>query len=239
MYSGGQRISSGNRTQSRRCASAGRQQSFSRQGKRTGHRGLRAGHVFRGVIRELGRPSRLLGNQTAASGVSGITNTLAWNCKTRTDHEPNRARVRRNTKDNESNQGTGREPEANRPGRTKGVAARHSTAGTETARRLARTRGEPRPKGPTITAARQREGRAGHDLRAREGQARQRVRQPVSTKLARIACEGSNETCARTGDGTPAAGQVLRNRMSESFTYGSVRASGATPAPTRPLPGPE
>ena len=169
MYSGGQKISPGDRTQSRRCPLVGRQQSCSRQGKRAGHhRGLRAGHGFRGVIRELGRPSRLLGSETAASGVSGTTNTLAWSRETRTDHEPNRTQGRRNTKDNETNQGTGREPEANRPGRTKGVAARHSTAGTGTARRLDHTRGEPRPQGPTLKAARQREGRAGHDLRTRE-----------------------------------------------------------------------
>ena len=34
----------------------------------------------------------------------------------------------------------------------------------------ARTRGEPRPKGPTIKAARQREGNAGHDVCAKERQ---------------------------------------------------------------------
>src|SRR5882672_11098815 len=40
---------------SRRFASAGRQQSWVRYGKCTGHhRGLRAGHVFTGVARELG-----------------------------------------------------------------------------------------------------------------------------------------------------------------------------------------
>ena len=55
------RISPGNRTQSRRCASFGRQQSCPRQGERAGHhRGLRAGHVFTGGTRELGRAICLL-----------------------------------------------------------------------------------------------------------------------------------------------------------------------------------
>ena len=34
----------------------------------------------------------------------------------------------------------------------------------------AQTRGEPRPKGPTIKAARQREGNAGHDVCVKERQ---------------------------------------------------------------------
>ena len=47
----------------------GRQQSCPRQGKRAGHhRGLRAGHVDKGVIRELGRASRLLGNNRRSKG---------------------------------------------------------------------------------------------------------------------------------------------------------------------------
>jgi hypothetical protein len=37
---------------------------------------------------------------------------------------------------------------------------------------LARKRGEPRPKGPTIKAARQREGNAGHDVCDKERQER-------------------------------------------------------------------
>ena len=63
------RISPGNRTQSRRCARSGRQQSCSRQGKRAGHhRDLRAGHVHKRVIRELGRASRLLGSNSRSKG---------------------------------------------------------------------------------------------------------------------------------------------------------------------------
>ena len=154
MYSGGQRISPGNRTESRQGASPGRQQSCPRQGERAGHhRGLRAGHVFRGVIRELGRTSRLLGEQPPEYRVTGTINTLALavgrgRSTSRTRREP-----RRNTKDSASTQGTGREPQANRPGRTKVVVATHSTAGPEAARPTDRKRGEPRPKGPTIKAA--------------------------------------------------------------------------------------
>ena len=63
------RIGPGNWTQSRRRASTGRPQSCSRQGQRAGHhRGLRAGHVGKGVIRELGRASRLLGTNRRSKG---------------------------------------------------------------------------------------------------------------------------------------------------------------------------
>ena len=63
------RISPGNRTQSRRCAADGRQQSCLRHGQWAGHhRSLRAGHVFKGVTRELGRASRLLGSQSRNEG---------------------------------------------------------------------------------------------------------------------------------------------------------------------------
>jgi len=168
MYSGGQRISPGNRTQSRRDPVPGRQQSCPRQGERLGHhRGLRSGHGFRGVIRELGRTSRLLGKPRRTTddrrkqhpGVCRLTRTV---------NEPNRARAWWDTKKSASTQGTGGEPKANQPGRTKVVVATRSTAGPGTARRLDRRRGELRPKGPTIKAARQREGEAGHDLWARE-----------------------------------------------------------------------
>jgi hypothetical protein len=60
-----------------------------------------------------------------------------------------------------STQGTGREPKAHRPGRTEAVVATHSTVGQ--GRSPVRTRGEPRPKGPTIRLAGAREGNAGHD----------------------------------------------------------------------------
>jgi hypothetical protein len=83
-------------------------------------------------------------------------------------NEPNPARAGRDTKPSASTQGTGRESKANQPGRTKVVVATHSTAGPGAARRLDRKRGELRPKGPTIKAARRREGEAGHDHWARE-----------------------------------------------------------------------
>jgi hypothetical protein len=159
------RISPGDRTQSRQYPVTGRQQSCPRQGERVGHhRGLRAGHVFRGVIRELGRASRFLGNNRRNKGGRRKQHPgVSW--PTLPEHEPNLARAGRDTK-SASTQGTGRERNANRPGRTKAVVATHSTAGL----RAARTRGEPRPKGPTIKAVRLREGNAGHDVYANERQ---------------------------------------------------------------------
>ena len=161
------RISPGNRTQSRPYGVIGRQQSCPRQGKRAGHhRGLRAGHVFKGVIRELGRASRLLRNNRRSKGDRRNQHPgVSW--PTRPVDEPTPAQAGRDTK-NASTQGTGREPKAHRPGRTKAVVATHSTAGQGIA--LARKRGEPRPKGPTITLAGAREGNAGHDVCAKERQ---------------------------------------------------------------------
>jgi hypothetical protein len=167
MYSRGPRIEPGNRFESRQYAVTGRQQSRPRQGERAGHhRGLRAGHVFTGVNRELGRASRLLGSNGRTGdrpnqhpGIQRATLLL---------DEPNPVRTGRNTKINALNQGTGREPEADRPGRTKAVVATHSTAGT--GRNPFRKRGEPRPKGPTITLGGAREGNAGHDVCAEERQ---------------------------------------------------------------------
>jgi len=161
------RISPGNRTQSRRCASTGRQQSSSRQGKRAGHhRGLRAGHGFKGVIRELGRASRLLGTNRRSKG-DRRNQHPGGSWPTRPADEPTPAPVGRNTK-SASTQGTGREPKADRPGRTKAVVATHSTAGQGAT--PARRRGEPGPKGPTIKAARLREGNARYDVCAKERQ---------------------------------------------------------------------
>ena len=159
------RISPGNRTQSRRCARSGRQQSCSRQGQRAGHhRGLRAGHVDKGVIRELGRASRLLGTKRRNRGDRRKQHPGdCW--PARPAGEPIPAQAGRDTK-SASTQGTGREPKADRPGRTKAVVAAHSTARQGEA--LAWKRGELRPKGPTIKAARPREGKAGHDLWVRE-----------------------------------------------------------------------
>jgi hypothetical protein len=172
MYSGGQRIGPGNRTESRRDPASGRQQSSLREGQQAGHhRGLRAGHAFRGVIRELGRTSRLLGNNSRSRGDRRKQHPGV--CRsTRTANEPSPAQAGRDTQHSASTQGTGREPKANQPGRTKVVVATHSTASTEAGRLLDWKRGELRPKGPTIQAARQREGEAGHDLWARERQER-------------------------------------------------------------------
>jgi hypothetical protein len=168
MYSCGQRISPGNRTQSRRYASNGRQQSCPRQGKRVGHhRSLRAGHVFTGVTRELGRASRLLGSNSRSE--DDRQNQHPGECwPMQPVVEPASAEAERNTKSSASTQGTGREPKANRPGRTKAVVATHCTA--RQGATSARTRGELRPKGPTIKAARQREGNAGHDVCVKERQ---------------------------------------------------------------------
>ena len=172
MYSGGQTIGPGNRAESRRDPVSGRQQSCPRQGERAGpHRGLRAGHVFRGVTRELGRASRLLGSERRGWGDRHNQHPGAHR-RTPAVGEPNLAQARRDTNDDASTQGTGREPKANQPGRTKAVVATHSTVGQGAGRRPVRKRGEPRPKGPTINAARQREGEAGHDLWARERQER-------------------------------------------------------------------
>jgi hypothetical protein len=158
----------GNRLQSRPYACLGRQQSPLRQGKQRGHhRGLRAGHVDKWVIRELGRASRLLGNNRRNKGDRRNQHPgVCWSA--RPADEPTPAQAGRDTNRNASTQGTGRQPKADRPGRTKAVVATHSTAGQ--GRALARRRGEPRPKGPTIKAARQREGNAGHDVCAKERQ---------------------------------------------------------------------
>ena len=172
MYSGGQRISPGNRIQSRQLQRL--EGSRPARAKASGmghHRDLRSGHVFRGVTRELGRTSRLLGRPRRSTGDrrNQHPGVRRW---TRAVNEPNLARVRWNTKHSTSTQGTGREPKANQPGRTKVVVATHSTAGTGAARLRGRRRGELRPKGPTIQAERRREGEAGHDLWARERQER-------------------------------------------------------------------
>ena len=162
------RISPGDRTQSRQYPVSGRQQSCSRQGERAGHhRGLRAGHVDKRVIRELGRASRLLGSNRRSKG-DRRNQHPGVNWPARPADEPTLAQARRDTKQSASTQGTGREPRANRPGWTKAVVATHSTAGLRAA--LDHTRGEPRPKGPTIKAARQREGNAGYDHSAKERQ---------------------------------------------------------------------
>jgi len=167
MYSCGPRIEPGNRLESRQYAVTGRQQSCARQGERVGHhRGLRTGHVFTGVTRELGRASRLLGNN-GRQGDRPNQHPGIRQATPLTD-ELTPVGTGKDTKPDASNQGTGREPKAHRPGRTKAVVATHSTAGTGA--RPFRKRGEPRPKGPTITLRGAREGNAGHDVCAEERQ---------------------------------------------------------------------
>jgi len=168
MYNGGQRISPGNRTQSRRHEAVGRQQSCLRQGEQRGHhRGLRAWQGFKRVNRELGRASRLLGSNSRSMG-DRLNQHPGASWPTSPKSEPTPAQAGRNTKQWASTQGTGREHKAHRPGRTKAVVATHSTAGQGVI--LARRRGEPKPKGPTITLAGAREGNAGHDVCAKERQ---------------------------------------------------------------------
>ena len=170
MYNCGQKISSRKRTQSRHYGARGRQPSCLRQGERAGHhRGLRAGHVSKRVIRELGRASRLLGSNRRSKGDRHNQHPgVRW--PMRPADEPTPVQAGRGTKPSASTQGTGRERQAHRPGGTKVVVATHSTAGQGAQTHLARTRGEPRPKGPTITLERAREGNAGHDVCAKERQ---------------------------------------------------------------------
>jgi hypothetical protein len=125
------------------------------------------GHVGKRVIRELGRASRLLGSNSRIAG-DRLNQHPGIGRATRPTDEPNLAQAGRDTNKSASNQGTGRERKADRPGRTKAVVATHSTAGLEAT--PGRTRGEPRPKGPTIKAVRLREGNAGHDVCAKERQ---------------------------------------------------------------------
>ncbi len=165
MYSGGQWISPGNRIQSRQCAVPGRQQSCLRYGQWAGnHRSLRAGHAFRGVTRELGRASRLLGSKSRSEGDRHEQHPgVRW--PTASTDKPTSAQAGRDTNNQRVNPRYRKGAKANRPGRTKVVVATHSTAGQGIA--SARRRGEPRPNGPTITPREAREGNAGHDVCAK------------------------------------------------------------------------
>ena len=93
-----QRISPGNRTESRHYPVHGRQQSWPRQGERAGHhRGLRAGHVNTRVNRELGRASRLLGNKSRSKGDRHNQHPgVCWT--TRPADDPTSAQAERDTK---------------------------------------------------------------------------------------------------------------------------------------------
>ena len=105
MYSGGQKISLGNRTQSRQVHPL--EGSSPARAKASGmghHRDLRSGHVFRGVIRELGRTSRLLGNNSRSRG--DRRNQHPGDCRTtRTANEPSPAQAGRDTQKSASTQG--------------------------------------------------------------------------------------------------------------------------------------
>jgi hypothetical protein len=168
MYSCGQRISLGNRIQSRQSALPGRQQSCPHQGERAGyHRSLRAGQAFRGVARELGRASRLLEVKSRSKGDRPNQHPgVCW--PARPVDEPTSAKAGRNTKQQASAQGTGREPKANRPGRTKAVVATHSTAGL--GGDLSSEAWGTKAQRTHDKAARQRDGNAGHDVCSRERQ---------------------------------------------------------------------
>jgi len=237
------RIGPGNRTQSRRFQSIGRQQSSSRQGKRAGHhRGLRAGHAFRGVTRELGRASRLHGKHRRSKGDRRNQHPGASE-PTPFAGEPTLARAERDTKQSASTQGTGREPKADRPGWTEAVVATHSTAGQGIA--LARTRGEPRPKGPTITLARAREGNARYDVCAPERQRGLRAHRLSTRKGRGVPKSPASGACGWMGSTSHVACGLISCRLlaSEANTdepyEGNLHVRvcggrrGTTPAPTR------
>jgi hypothetical protein len=236
------RIGLGNRTQSRRFQSIGRQQSSSRQGKRTGHhRGLRAGHAFRGVTRELGRASRLLGSNRRSKGDRRNQHPGVW-WPTRPADEPTPAQAGRDT-NHASTQGTGREPKAHRPGRTKAVVATHSTAGQGAT--SARTRGEPRPKGPTITLRGAREGNAGYDVCAPERQRGHRAQRLSERKGRGVRKSPVARACGWMGSTSHVACGLISCRLlaTEANTDEPYEGNphvrvcggrrGKTPAPTR------
>ena len=237
------RISPGNRTQSRPCPVTGRRKSWRRQGESAGHhRGLRAGHGFNGVTRELGRASRLLGSHSRSRGDRlnqhpGVSGSM------RTADEPTPAQVGRDTKHSASTQGTGRERIANRPGWTKAVVATHSTAGRCAARHIVRTRGEPRPKGPTIKPRGCGKAMPGMTSAPRQDR---RDFEPGNClieigvdceqiRAQRSACGWAATVMSPCGVVTRKVfgprGPLLTNRMSELLTYGSVGGVGRKPGP--------
>ena len=189
--------------------------------------------MFKGDVRELGRASRLL--EGASRRTDDRPNQHPGVCSgTRAAHEPTPARAGRDTKASASTQGTGGEPKANQPGRTKAVVATHSTAGRW--RTTVWKRGEPRPKGPTTKAERRRDSEAGHDLRAKERQERHRAHQLYPRNSHGL--QQGQQRVMRWGGAppwSPIGRWVLTNRMSELFTYGSVGGAegnlGSYPAP--------
>ena len=134
---------------------------------------------------------------------------------------------------------------ANRPGRAKAVVATNSTAGQGQRWLGPETRGEPRPKGPTITPMEAREGNAGA-WRLSRGKAGGTL-SPITvlTKLAWSAQKSGGKSLPLDGQQQPCRlwsrkprvlgpkGSLLTNRMTESVKCGSVGGVGRKPAPTR------
>ena len=151
--------------------------------------------MFKGDVRELGRASRLL--EGASRRTDDRQNQHPGVCSgTRAAHEPTPARAGRDTKQSASTQGTGGEPKANQPGRTKAVVATHGTAGRW--RTTAWKRGEPRPKGPTIKAERRRDAKPGMTSGRRKD--RSDTERTNCIHETRTDCNrGSNESCAGAG----------------------------------------
>jgi hypothetical protein len=75
--------------ESRRCAVAGRQQFWMRQGECSGHhRGLRAGHASKGVTRERGRANGFLVENQAKECRPSRERLPAWRGGVSLSHEP-------------------------------------------------------------------------------------------------------------------------------------------------------
>ena len=123
------------RGESRRFASAGRQQSWTRYGECRGHhRGLRAGHAAIGGTRELGRATCLLDNMPGVGDRVTKGPGVPWELPP--GHEP----VRDTTNARKQARYRGSERQAKRPERDRvAVVAAHSTG----------EGGEVRPKRPT------------------------------------------------------------------------------------------
>ena len=138
---------------SRRCARTGRQQSWMRFGEYRGHhRGLRAGHVFTGGTRELGRATCLLdaipgGGDRVTKSPGGILGAF-----------PEVPSPEGRPRTMEARTISGRERQAQRPERDRmAVVASQSTG----------EGGEPRPTGPTGGKATSSRASSGQDTRER------------------------------------------------------------------------
>jgi hypothetical protein len=138
---------------SRRCACAGRQESWVRYGKSPGHhRGLRAGHVSTGGTRERGRATCLLDDipgmgDRVSKSPGGILGAFP--------EVPSPEGTPRTT---EARKVSGSERQAKRPERDRmAVVASHRTG----------EGGEPRPTGPMGGKATLRRASSGQDTRER------------------------------------------------------------------------